>query len=160
MKYFILIFIWMIGLAACSSKPKVITAEATPQEQNADQSLANNNPHQIASSPATEGQDLDIKPLSGGTTLAELINNKEKYEGQTVKVQGRVVKINNMIMQKNWIHLKDASLKDSKLDLTVTTTDNVTMGEVVAVEGKISINKDFGSGYTYEVIMEEAHIIK
>jgi len=75
-------------------------------------------------------------------------------------VQGSVVKLNNMIMNRNWVHIQDASIKNEKTDLTVTTDENVAMGDIVAFEGKISLNKDFGAGYKYEIIMEDAHIIR
>jgi len=42
----------------------------------------------------------------------------------------------------------------------VTTTESAALGDIVGFEGKIAIDKDFGSGYTYEIIMEEAKIIK
>jgi len=65
-----------------------------------------------------------------------------------------------MIMNRNWIHLQDGSTKDDKLDLTITTTENVPLGAIVAFEGKISLNKDFGAGYKYEIIMEDAQLLQ
>jgi len=118
------------------------------------------NPHQNINNTEPAGENINVGPPPGGIKLAELMNNKKKYEGQVVKVQGRVVKLNNMIMNRNWVHIQDASLKDQTADLTVTTDENVGLGDVVAFEGKISLNKDFGAGYKYEIIMEEAHIIR
>ena len=65
-----------------------------------------------------------------------------------------------MIMNRNWIHIRDSSLKDETMDLTVTTTENVPMGAVVAFEGVIALNKDFGAGYKYEIIMENAQLLQ
>jgi len=121
--------------------------------------ISGGNPHQNLDNTAAATTGNNVGPVAGGITLAELLRNKKKYEGQTVKVQGRVVKLNNMIMNKNWVHIQDASLQAEKTDLTVTTTENVGLGEVVAFEGKITLNKDFGAGYKYEIIMEEARII-
>ena len=64
-----------------------------------------------------------------------------------------------MIMSRNWIHLQDGSMKDKAIDLTVTTTDNIALGSIVALEGVIALNKDFGAGYKYDIIMEEAKLI-
>lgn len=122
--------------------------------------MSGGNPHQNISNTTPAGEDIKVGPPPGGIKLAELINNKKKYEGQIVKVQGRVVKLNNMIMNRNWIHIQDASLQDEKVDLTVTTDENVAMGDIVAFEGTISLNKDFGAGYKYEIILEDAHIIR
>lgn len=119
--------------------------------------MAVQNPHEGMSMPAEGGK---IEPPPGGIKISELVNNKEKYDGKTVRVRGRVVKINNMIMNRNWIHLKDGSLEEEGMDLTVTTTDNVAMGHVVAFEGVIAVNKDFGAGYKYEIIMENAALLQ
>ena len=102
-------------------------------------------------------QTTKLDPPSGGISIAELLKNRQKYDGQTVRVKGRCVKLNNMIMNRNWIHLQDGSMKD--VDLTVTTTESVQLGSVVSFEGKIALNKDFGAGYKYEIIMEEAHLL-
>lgn len=118
------------------------------------------NPHGNMGSDAPVDQNTKIEPLAGGITIAELFSNREKYEGKTVRIKGRCVKLNNMIMQRNWIHIRDGSSTKEDLDLTVTTTDNIPLGAVVAFEGKISLNKDFGAGYKYEIIMEEAKLLQ
>ncbi len=104
-------------------------------------------------------QKTKIEPVTGGITIAELLENRKKYEGKTVRIKGRCVKLNNMIMSRNWIHLQDGSLKDKSIDLTITTTENIALGSIVAVEGIIALNKDFGAGYKYDIIMEEAKLI-
>lgn len=105
-------------------------------------------------------QDTKIDPPPGGITIAELFANPQKYDGKTIRVKGRCMKLNNMIMSRNWIHLQDGSLKDKGQDLTITTTENISLGSVVAVEGIIALNKDFGAGYKYEIIMEEAKLLQ
>lgn len=119
------------------------------------------NPHQHMGDPdVVVDNNGKIDPPPGGITIAELFKNRQKYDGQTVRVKGRCVKLNNMIMNRNWIHLQDGSLEDDETDLTVTTTDNVPLGAVVAFEGKITLNKDFGAGYRYDIIMEEASLLQ
>jgi hypothetical protein len=61
-------------------------------------------------------------------------------------------------MGKNWIHLQDGSknAQDDNLDLTVSTMEEVNIGDVVTFEGKIATNRNFGAGYSYDLIMEEA----
>jgi hypothetical protein len=121
---------------------------------------------ETSTSPHSEGagepqldQTTKLDPPAGGITIAELFKNRQKYEGQTVKVKGRCVKLNTNIMNRNWIHLRDGSMNDEGVDLTVTTTENVQLGTIVAFEGKITLNKDFGAGYKYEIIMEEARLL-
>lgn len=123
-------------------------------------SMAGGNPHGNMSN--TESVELEgkIAPPQGGISIKELFDNRKKYEGQTVRVKGKCVKLNNMIMNRNWIHLQDGSLDDKNIDLTITTTENVPLGAVVALEGKITLNKDFGAGYKYDIIMEEARLLQ
>ncbi|MFT5386387.1 MAG: hypothetical protein ACI81W_003800, partial [Saprospiraceae bacterium] len=67
---------------------------------------------------------------------------------------GKCVKANPMIMDRNWLHIKDSSSGD--LDITVTTTENIALGSVISLEGTIALDKDFGAGYRYDIIMEGA----
>jgi hypothetical protein len=75
-----------------------------------------------------------------------------------VKIRGAVTKFNPDIMQTNWIHIQDGSDFDGKYDLTITSDQLVETGLIITVEGKITLDKDFGYGYFYEVLMEEAKI--
>lgn len=107
------------------------------------------------------GASLDIKvgkikPVAGAISIAELFNNKEKYGNQTVKITGKCVKVNPKIMGRNWIHLQDGS--EDGLDLTITTQQDIPLGAVLTLEGTIALDKDFGAGYRYDIIMEEASI--
>jgi hypothetical protein len=61
-------------------------------------------------------------------------------------------------MDKNWVHLQDGTSDSDSFDLTVTTTDNVEVGDIATFKGKITLKKDFGAGYYYELIMEEAKL--
>lgn len=99
----------------------------------------------------------EVPVVKDAVKLSDLIANKEKYAGKVVTISGECVKVNNGIMGKNWVHIQDGSKKNGKaLDLTVTTNMNVGIGNKVALKGKIAINKDFGAGYKYDIIMEEA----
>ena len=90
--------------------------------------------------------------------VEELYAKKEKLNGKKVTVKGKVVKFSPGIMGKNWIHLQDGSGKQGTNDITITTDQNTSIGENIAVTGKLVTNKDFGGGYKYEVIIEEATV--
>lgn len=122
--------------------------------------MAGGSPHQHMDEGAQIDQDTKLDPPPGGITIAELFANRKKYEGQTVRVRGRCIKLNNMIMNRNWVHLQDGTLKENEGDLTVTTTENIHLGAVVAMEGVITLNKDFGAGYRYDIIMENAQLLQ
>ena len=59
-------------------------------------------------------------------------------------------------MAMHWVHLKDGTGEEGTDDLTITTDETVIVGQVVTFEGTIVLNKDFGAGYKYDVIMQQA----
>jgi hypothetical protein len=103
---------------------------------------------------------INIAPAAGSISIAQLWADKDKYSGKTIKIKGQVVKINEQVMGKNWIHIQDGSGDSGNFDLAVTTLDGMKMDDVVTFEGTITLNKDFGAGYFYEVIMEDAKLVK
>jgi hypothetical protein len=113
-------------------------------------------PHQ--GKPEPEKKEISIEPVKGGITIGELFAKRDSYADQTVLIKGLVTKVNRAIMDKNWVHLQDGTSDSGNFDLTITTTDDVKVGDVATFEGKIALKKDFGAGYYYEVIMEEANL--
>ena len=95
-------------------------------------------------------------------TVAEVWAQKGTLKEKTVSVRGKVVKYNPGVMGKNWLHLQDGSGDPAKgtHDITVTSQNTVAMGDVVTAKGVVRVDKDFGSGYTYAIIIEEAKVAK
>ena len=89
--------------------------------------------------------------------IAELVANYKEYAGKTVQISGICTKVNANIMGKNWIHIKDGS-KD-EYDLVITSNTFVKEGDEITMKAVVSLNKDFGAGYTYDLILEEGIII-
>ncbi|NOY22461.1 MAG: hypothetical protein GXO70_02965 [Acidobacteria bacterium] len=115
------------------------------------------NPHQMGTTHMAGEAAIDasrIKPQNGSVAIADLLKNPEKFVGKTVKVHGIVTKYLPMIMKKNWIHLKDATC--GKAHIVVTTDETFKAGETVLVSGKVEVNKDFGFGYKYDVLLTGA----
>jgi len=106
-----------------------------------------------------EKQDISVKPAEGGITIAELFAHKDSYAGKTVKISGMVTKYNAAIMKKNWVHIQDGSEYSGKFDLTATTDMETVEGETITVEGTVALNKDFGYGYSYDVLLEDCKIL-
>jgi len=62
---------------------------------------------------------------------------------------------------KNWIHLQDGSGDPSKGTMTSPhQQDTVTKGDVVTAKGVVRLDKDFGSGYRYGMLVEDAKVVK
>jgi hypothetical protein len=105
----------------------------------------------------TRAQADHVHSSENSVSLEELFTNKEQYDGKVIEVTGECVKINKQIMGRNWVHIQDGTGGDKPYDLTVTTSADIPVGAVVTLRGKIALNRDFGSGYRYDIIMEDAH---
>ncbi|HET8760986.1 MAG TPA: hypothetical protein VFN94_07945 [Nitrospiria bacterium] len=103
-----------------------------------------------------------VGPTMAGDTkisnIETLFAQKDKLSGQRIQISGKVVKVNNGIMGKNFFHVQDGSGKSGANDLTVTTQDIVQVGDQVTVTGVVTVNRDFGAGYSYPLIVEEATV--
>jgi hypothetical protein len=125
---------------------------------NADQAGATKDiasPHGAIKTAASARAIEGIDKVEGGSTIAELYNDKQKLDGKEIRVRGQVTKFNANVMGKNWLHIRDSSTMD---DLTVTTGSTTVIGSVVVIEGKLTLDKDFGYGYVYPLIIEDASV--
>ncbi|MEJ2684197.1 MAG: hypothetical protein P8Z71_07360 [Candidatus Sulfobium sp.] len=95
-------------------------------------------------------------------TVAELYKKLGSLDKHKVVVRGKVVKVSASIMNRNWIHLQDGtgSLKQGNYELVVTSTDLPKQGDIVTASGTLHKDRDFGMGYKYKAILEEASIKK
>ena len=113
-----------------------------------------------AQQPVITKADVKVEPCADCITIGRLLADKKSFSGKTIRVKGQVTKINEQIMGKNWIHIQDGTDAEGAYDLTITTAQTAAVGEIVTFEGKIALEKDFGYGYFYKVLMEEGQIIK
>lgn len=118
--------------------PHARTAAATPKDFGS------------VKTPKAEGPDA--------YTVAEVFARVAELAGKTVVVRGKVVRFNEAIMDRNWIHLQDGSGDPAKgtHDLVVTGSAKAKVGDTVTVRGTVGRNREFGMGYSYPVIVEKA----
>ena len=93
-------------------------------------------------------------------TIADVWTNRADLAGTRVKVRGRVVKYNAAILGRNWFHVQDGSgaTAQGNNDLTVTTEAVVAVGDIVTATGTVAVDRDFGAGYTYSLMLEDATV--
>lgn len=104
---------------------------------------------------------VDLKGITkapGGKTVAEVFAERKALNGKKVLVRGKVVKYMSGIMGKNWLHVKDGTGASGTDDLVVTTDVTAKVGDKVLVSGALASDKDFGSGYRYDAIVENAEV--
>ena len=97
----------------------------------------------------------NIEKVEGGYTIAEILAQRNELTAKPIKVRGQVTKVVSGIMGKNWVHISDSSGND---DFIVTTDGAATNGQVIVAEGMLALNRDFGYGYKYDILMENASI--
>ncbi len=106
--------------------------------------------------PTIEKQNISIEKAAGGVSISQIYSSINSYANKLVTVKGKVVKVNNGIMNKNWVHIQDGTSSGADYDLTVTTNETLNVGDVVTFQGTVAVNKDFGYGYSYKVLLEDA----
>jgi hypothetical protein len=109
---------------------------------------------------AAEAVDTAVEALESGQDIAYVYANKDSLAGQKISLRGKVVKYNDGILGWNFIHLQDGSgdAAGGTHDITVTSHGTTAVGETVVVTGMIILDKDFGAGYSFPVLLEDATI--
>ena len=120
-----------------------------------------------AHSGTAKAGDVEAKPVAKATgpqgrTVAEVVVQRTQLNGKTAAVHGTVVKFAAGIMDRNWLHVRDGtgSAAAKTNDLLVTTQQTAAVGDVVLVRGVVRTNQDFGAGYSYDVLIEDATLAK
>ncbi len=93
-------------------------------------------------------------------TVEAVYQEKDQLNGQQIQIHGKVVKVNNGIMNRNFLHLQDGTGTQGSNDLTITSQETAQVGDEVIITGTVSVNVDFGSGYLYPLMIEKATIAK
>ncbi len=105
---------------------------------------------------AVRKTEIHVGQPQGGISIGDLYKDPGSCSGKQVIIRGTVVKLNTQIMGKNWIHIQDGTEFGGKFDLTITTKDSIAVNKTATFKGTITLNKDFGYGYLYDVLMEDA----
>lgn len=106
------------------------------------------------------GEKIDKASGENSYVIADIYTKAKELAGKTVQVKGKVTKVSTGIMGKNWIHMQDGSGSQDAMnfDMTVTTQAQPKEGDIVTFEGVLAADKDFGAGYHYDVIIEDAKL--
>ena len=148
-----------------------VTTPADAGGSSADAVQSAGNPHGMTS-PSSGGSARAVVTFTGakvekstapnGYTVGELFEKAADLNNRKVTVKGMVVKISPNIMGKNWIHIQDGTGDPSKNthDLVVTSQALAEKGSIISLEGVLAADKDFGFGYRYDVLIEDAVVVE
>lgn len=109
--------------------------------------------------PPTKVDLSGINKAAGGKTIEEILAGKVKLKGKQVRVRGKVVKYNARIMGKNWVHIQDGTGTAGSNVLLLTTATPVKVGDTLLATGTVVTDKDFGYGYNYAVMIDDAKVV-
>lgn len=94
-------------------------------------------------------------------TIEDIFNKKRRLKGHLVKVRGEVVKVSENIMGRTWVHIQDGTGSEGTNKVIFrSVNDTASVGDTVTAQGKLETDKDFGFGYFYSVIVEDATFTK
>ncbi|WP_320056122.1 hypothetical protein [Desulfuromonas thiophila] len=99
-----------------------------------------------------------LTPPEGGLRVGDLYAQQDQLAGTEVVLRAKVVKFSPNIMKTNWLHLQDGSGEEGSNDLTVTSATEAKPGDTVLVRGLLEQNQDFGYGYKYDLIIQNASV--
>jgi len=117
---------------------------------------AEGEPHTKPAPVEAEVDFSTLEPLEGGKTLAKVFAEQDNLAGKEISLRAKVVKFSPNIMKTNWIHIQDGS--EGNPDLTVTSDATVDVGDTVVVKGILEQEQDFGYGYKYDLIIQDAEV--
>ena len=97
---------------------------------------------------------------ANGYSIEEIFAQAKKLNGQKISLHGVVTKVSANIMGKNWVHLQDGTGNpmQNTHDIVATTSEMPELNTEITVEGVLAAEKDFGAGYKYAAIIEQATI--
>jgi len=152
-------------LAALLVVPGLLLAGCSGEQTEESDAVQNRSPHETMNGAAATTSKEVTEPVEkpeGGRSIAELWDARGSMVGEEVTLRGRVVKYNPAIMGRNWIHIQDGTgdAAAGTHDVTITTQAEAAVGDVVLVTGKVAVDRDFGGGYQYGLIVEDATVAK
>jgi len=149
----------VVALAGCAKKEPADAAQSADPAAAAAAEVAAKG-HPLPSAGKSDVSLTGIAKAEGGKTIQEIFDEKAALAGSKVTVRGKAVKVNAGIMGRNWVHIRDGSGANGDNDLTVTTTSPSLpdVGDLVLVTGTEALDQDFGVGYQYAVILQDAEL--
>ena len=94
-------------------------------------------------------------------SVKEAIEKRVSLKDKTIAVRGKVVKASANILERNFIHIQDGTSDGAEVGRIVFTSKELPkVGDIVTARGVVNVDKNFGSGYVYKIIVEDATFTK
>lgn len=109
--------------------------------------------------PQVQETPVKLDKKKGELSIAELYQKKKQFANKEITIRGVVVKVNEQVMGRNWVHIQDGTKFGSDFDLTVTGQFRPSINQEITIKGTVFVDKNFGSGYFYPLIIEKATLL-
>ncbi len=113
--------------------------------------------HSVMVKPQNAPKEI-IPKIEGGYSVEEVFANRTSLKDKEITVRAKVTKTSSQILKRNWVHLEDGTGGAGSDDLVFTCSEPLAIktGDIVVAKGRVVVDKDFGFGYFYPVIIEES----
>jgi hypothetical protein len=101
---------------------------------------------------------VSTSAFAGKMTVEDVNKQMKSLEGKQVTVTGKVVKVNNGIMRRNFIHVTDGTGGKNSNKVIFTSAQTAKVGNNVTITGTVVLGTDFGMGYKYPLLVEKSSI--
>lgn len=109
----------------------------------------------------TQHSDSSVFKNKNTITVKDAILQREANKDKLISIRGQVAKVSKNILNKNWIHIQDGTGSNGVVERVVfTSTDEPKLGSIITATGFVRVEKNFGSGYVYKIIVENATFSK
>jgi hypothetical protein len=136
-----------------------VAAAATPPQSPHGASPQGTMPHGMAQPEPAAAAPIAVAKAEGGHRVAEVWALGKAGTGQQITLRGKVVRYTGNVLGKNWLHVQDGSGTAGKdNDITVTTDATAKVGDTVLITATLAADRDFGAGYAYALLLENAKV--
>jgi len=151
--------VYFVAAIGVGDQPPGGAAPSATTQDLASQPMPEGLHPKVDASQAAAEAKVDLSGIKAADqSVADVYAKRAELAGKPVAVRGKVVKFSPQIMGKNWIHVQDGTGSAGTNDLTVTTGATAKVGDTVLVKGTLTVDKDFGMGYRYDLIIEDAAV--
>jgi len=104
------------------------------------------------------GLFISTSVFAAAMTVEEVNTQMAQLKGKEVTVTGKVVKVNNGIMKRNFVHVQDGTGSKNTNNLIITSKQTASVGDNITATGVVVLGTDFGMGYSYPLLVEQSVI--
>ncbi len=110
----------------------------------------------LATAPKEKPQKK-IAQVADSYSIEEIFAQKSALKDQQIKVRGEVMKVSKNVMGRTWVHIQDGTGSEGRDKIIFRSADDsAEVGSIVTAQGRLELDREFGYGYAYELLVEDS----